>query len=98
MVNREDQQLNYPVKRYFEKKLKCAVSRSEFKFTAGKLDVLAYDRENKCFHICEGKRASNAASVGHAVGQLIAYMSMIQENMKNKEINNQKTGNQKTEK
>lgn len=80
MVNREDQQLNYPVKRYFEKKLKCAVSRSEFKFTAGKLDVLAYDRENKCFHVCEGKRSSNVASVGHAVGQLIAYMSMIQEN------------------
>jgi len=80
MINREDKQLNYPVKRYFEKKLKCAVSRSEFKFTAGKLDVLAYDRENKCFHICEGKRASNTASVGHAVGQLISYMSMIQEN------------------
>lgn len=80
MISHEDQQLNYPVKRYFEKKLKCAVSKSEFKFIAGKLDVLAYDRENKCFHICEGKRASNTASVGHAVGQLIAYMSMIQEN------------------
>jgi len=80
MINREDQQLNYPVKRYFKKKLKCAVSRSEFKFAAGNLDVLAYDRVNKCFHICEGKRSSNVASVGHAVGQLIAYMSMIQEN------------------
>ena len=80
MIHHEDQQLNYPVKKYFEKKLKCAVSKSEFKFIAGKLDVLAYDRENRCFHICEGKRASNTASVGHAVGQLIAYMSMIQEN------------------
>lgn len=80
MIHREDQQLNYPVKRYFEKKLKCALSRSEFKFIAGTLDVLAYDRENICFHVCEGKRSSNVASVGHAVGQLIAYMSMIQEN------------------
>lgn len=80
MIHHEDQQLNYPVKKYFEKKLKCVFAKSEFKFVAGKLDVLAYDRENKCFHICEGKRASNTASVGHAVGQLIAYMSQIQEN------------------
>ena len=80
MKGPEDRQLNHPVKEYFRKKLKCAVSRSEFRFSAGKLDVLAYDRENKRFHICEGKRASNAASVGHAIGQLVAYISMIQEN------------------
>jgi hypothetical protein len=67
------------VRKYFEKKLKCAVARNEFQFSAGKLDVLAYDRANKCFHICEGKRSSNVASVGHAIGQLIAYISMIQE-------------------
>ena len=80
MKGPEDRQLNHPVKEYFRKKLRCPVSRSEFRFSAGKLDVLAYDRENKCFHICEGKRASNAASVGHAIGQLVAYISMIQEN------------------
>jgi hypothetical protein len=79
MDKSEDRQLNHPVRKYFEKKLKCAVARNEFSFSAGKLDVLAYDRANKCFHICEGKRSSNVASVGHAIGQLIAYISMIQE-------------------
>ena len=80
MEQKEDLQLNRPAKEYFKRKLKCIFSRVGFTFSAGELDVLAYDSKNKCFHICEGKRASNAASVGHAVGQLIAYMSMIQEN------------------
>jgi len=80
MEQKEDVQLNQPVRNYFERKLKCNVSRVGFSFSAGRLDVLSYDRRNKCFHVCEGKRASNIASVGHAIGQLIAYISMIQEN------------------
>jgi len=79
MDKREDRQINHPVRKYFEKKMKCDVARNEFRFSAGRLDVLAYDRENRCFHISEGKRSSNVASVGHAIGQLVAYISMIQE-------------------
>lgn len=79
MNNREDKQLNYPTKRFFERKLKCSFSTSEFRFSAGKLDVLAYNREQKCFHVSEGKLANRTASVGHAIGQLIAYISMLQE-------------------
>jgi hypothetical protein len=79
MEQKENIQLNQPAKNYFEHKLKCDFSRVGFSFSAGELDVLAYNRRNKCFHVCEGKRASNIASVGHAIGQLIAYISMIQE-------------------
>ncbi len=79
MEQKEDLQLNRPAKDYFRRKLKCIFSRVGFMFSAGELDVLAYDSKNKCFHICEGKRSSNVTSVGHAIGQLIAYMSMIQE-------------------
>lgn len=79
MEQKEDAQLNRPAKDYFKRRLKCDFSRVGFRFSAGELDVLAYDRENKCFHVCEGKRASNIASIGHAIGQLIAYISMIQE-------------------
>jgi hypothetical protein len=45
----------------------------------GKLDVLAYNRDQKCFHVAEGKYANRIASVGHAIGQVIAYISMLQE-------------------
>lgn len=79
MEQKEDLQLNRPAKDYFKRKLKCIFSRVGFTFSAGELDVLAYDSKNRCFHICEGKRSSNVASVGHAIGQLIAYISMIQE-------------------
>ena len=79
-IHREEIQLNMPAKVYFKKKLKCAFSTNEFSFSAGKLDVLAYDRKEKCFHVAEGKLARRIASVGHAVGQLIAYISMLQEN------------------
>lgn len=79
MNNPEDKQLNQPTKNYFLQKMKCSVARTEFSFFAGKLDVLAYNKEEKCFYISEGKRSGNIASVGHAIGQLIAYMSMIQE-------------------
>ena len=80
IVQREAIQLNLPAKVYFKKKLKCVFSTNEFHFSAGKLDVLAYDRKEKCFHVAEGKLAGRIASVGHAVGQLIAYISMLQEN------------------
>jgi hypothetical protein len=80
MEQKEDTQLNRPAKQYFEQKLKCDFARVGFTFSAGELDVLAYNRKSKCFHIREGKRSSNIASVGHAIGQLIAYISMIQEN------------------
>lgn len=76
----EDKQLNKPAKDYFEHKLKCEFSKVGFSVSGGRLDVLAYDKNNKCFHVCEGKRSSNIASIGHAIGQLIAYMSVIQEN------------------
>lgn len=79
-IQRETVQLNQPAKVYFKKKLKCSFSTNEFSFSAGKLDVLAYDRKEKCFHVAEGKLASRTASVGHAVGQLITYISMLQEN------------------
>lgn len=79
MEQKEDLELNRPARDYLKRKLKCIFSRTEFSFSAGELDVLAYDSKNKCFHICEGKRSSNVASVGHAIGQLIAYISMIQE-------------------
>lgn len=79
MNNPEDKQLNQPTRDYFKKKMKCPVARTEFSFFAGKLDVLAYNQEEKCFHISEGKRSKNVASVGHAIGQLISYMTMIQE-------------------
>jgi len=79
-TQKESVQLNLPAKIYFKKKLKCAFSTNEFHFSAGKLDVLAYDRNEKCFHVAEGKLANRTASVGHAVGQLIAYISMLQEN------------------
>jgi len=80
MEPKEDIQLNRPASNYFKRKLKCIFSRVGFTFSAGELDVLAYDSRNKCFHICEGKRSSNVASIGHAIGQLIGYISMIQEN------------------
>lgn len=80
MELKEDPQLNKPASRFFTSKLKCDFSRVGFTFSAGELDVLAYDRRNKCFHVCEGKRSANIASVGHAIGQLVAYISMIQEN------------------
>lgn len=79
MEQKEDLQLNRPAKDYLKRKLKCIFSRVGFTFSAGELDVLAYNSNNKCFHVCEGKRSSNVASVGHAIGQLIAYISMIQE-------------------
>jgi len=80
LVNRESITLNTPAKKWFERKLKCNFSTTEFHFSAGKLDVLAYDRDNKCFHVAEGKLANRVSSVGHAVGQLVAYISMLQEN------------------
>ncbi|HPN54358.1 MAG TPA: hypothetical protein PLB52_00335 [Candidatus Moranbacteria bacterium] len=79
MNNPEDKQLNQPTKNYFKSKFKCNFSVTEFKFSAGFLDVLAYNQNEKCFYISEGKRSGNVASIGHAVGQLIAYMSVIQE-------------------
>lgn len=72
--------LNNPASAYLKKKGKCAFSRVGFNFKDGQLDVLAYDRREKCFHICEGKRAFRLASIGHAIGQVIAYYSTIQEN------------------
>lgn len=80
MVNRESITLNTPAKRWFKRKLKCTFSTTEFHFLAGKLDVLAYNRDQKCFHVAEGKLANRVSSVGHAVGQLVAYISMLQEN------------------
>lgn len=79
MPQRENRELNAPAGRFFERKLKCAFSTTEFTFSAGKLDVLAYNRSEKCFHVAEGKLARRIASVGHAVGQLVAYISMLQE-------------------
>ncbi len=76
----EDQQLNYPGKNFFERKKKCVFASSEFRFAGGKLDLLAYNRDEKSFYVAEGKYAKRIASVGHAVGQLIAYISMLQEN------------------
>lgn len=79
MKNPEDVQLNQPTRNYFRDKLKCNFAVTEFSFFAGFLDVLAYNQGEKCFYISEGKRSGNVASVGHAIGQLIAYMSVIQE-------------------
>ena len=45
MEQKEDAQLNRPAKNYFEKKLKCDFSKVGFTFSAGELDVLAYDRK-----------------------------------------------------
>jgi len=80
LVNRESLVLNNPAAKWFKRKQKCTFSTTEFHFSAGALDVLAYDRKQKCFHVAEGKLANRVASVGHAVGQLIAYISMLQEN------------------
>jgi hypothetical protein len=79
MAQSENDELNVPARNFFDRKLKCAFSTTEFQFSAGKLDVLAYNRRDRCFHVAEGKLAHRIASVGHAVGQLIAYISMLQE-------------------
>ncbi len=76
---KEDKEINQPVSKLFLRKMKCHFSRVGFTFSGGQLDVLGYDRKNRCFHVSEGKRSSNVASLGHAIGQLIAYMTMIQE-------------------
>jgi len=77
---KEEKQINIPVSKFFKKKFQCDLSRVEFTFAAGELDVLGYNRKQKCFYVSEGKRSGNISSLGHAVGQLIAYISMIQEN------------------
>ena len=79
MVQRENNELNVPARDFFARKMKCVFSTTEFRFSAGTLDVLAYNRDDKCFHVAEGKRANRLSAVGHAIGQLIAYISMLQE-------------------
>ncbi|MBN1621611.1 MAG: hypothetical protein JW871_03370 [Endomicrobiales bacterium] len=79
MSNNEEKILNKPAKNFFENKIKCEFAKNEFRFSAGTLDLVAYNRKQKCFHVGEGKLAHRVSSVGHAVGQLIAYISMIQE-------------------
>jgi hypothetical protein len=79
MDQRENRELNVPAQKFFDRSLGCDFSTTEFRFSAGKLDVLAYSRKDKCFHVAEGKLATRISSVGHAVGQLVAYISMLQE-------------------
>lgn len=79
MDQRENRELNVPAQKFFDRTLGCDFSTTEFRFSAGKLDVLAYSRKDKCFHVAEGKLATRISSVGHAVGQLVAYISMLQE-------------------
>lgn len=76
---KEEKQINIPISKFFRRQLDCQFSKVEFKFAAGELDVLGYNKEQKCFYISEGKRSSNIASLGHAIGQLLSYMTMIYE-------------------
>jgi len=75
----EDKTLNQPAAKYFKKKMKCSFVETEFRYAGVRLDVLTYNSDEKCFYICEGKNAKSIANLGHAIGQLISYMSLIQE-------------------
>jgi len=55
----EDKTLNQPAAKYFKKKMKCNFVETEFRYAGVRLDVLAYNSDEKCFYICEGKNAKS---------------------------------------
>src|SRR6202008_4849375 len=73
---RKESDMVEAVEHHLKRKAKVVVGR-EVKFGRGRLDLVAYDKNEKILKIIEGKLHSRPTSPGRTFGQLVTYLATM---------------------